>query len=133
MVDDFLWDDEEQTAPIDDDSLNLEDLVQMGIRTAKTNPQGAKVMFQQVLGKDRRNERALLWMAYLTRDQAEQRRYLLQVLKVNPKNATAKKALRKMANQEKARANRTLFYGVVAIFLLLLLITLVVLLAMVIA
>ena len=45
-------------------SLNREELLQLGIQTARAgNKQSARVIFQQVLNGDPRNERALLWMA----------------------------------------------------------------------
>lgn len=94
---------------------NLENLIQMGINAASENPQGARMMFQQVLSQDPRNERALLWMAQLTKDKAERRRYLIKVLKVNAKNQAARTELQRMKRQEKAKSNRTMFYGGVAV------------------
>lgn len=107
--------------------LNREELLQMAISTAKQNPQGARVMFMQVLSQDPRNERALLWMAYLSRKKSERRTYLLKVLKVNPDNTTAIKELQRMARTEKARSNRTLVYGAIAITAVVMLVVLAVL------
>lgn len=91
---------------------NREELLQMAIQTAKTgNKQGARVMFQQVLNQDPRNERALLWMAALGRDKKEQRKFLAATLRVNPKNKTARTQLERMKHAEEARSNRTLVYG----------------------
>ena len=43
---------------------NREQLLQMAVTTAKAgNRDGARVMLRQVLSEDRRNERAMLWMA----------------------------------------------------------------------
>ncbi len=96
----------------DEQTPNREELVQLGIQTAKSgNQQSARVIFQQVLSQDARNERALLWMAALTTDKMEKRRYLLKALKVNPKSTTARGELQRMAHNEKARTNRTLLLG----------------------
>jgi Tfp pilus assembly protein PilF len=113
--------------------LNREDLIQMAMQTAKQNPQGARVMFQQILSQDPRSERALLWMAYLSKDKLEKRRYLARVLKVNPENPTAIKELRRMKHSEKARSNRTLIYGGIAIVAVILLVVLAVIAALAIA
>ncbi len=96
-------------------SLNREELIQLAIQTAKQNPQGARVMLQKVLSEDPRNERALLWMAHLTRNPTDRRRYLVKVLKVNPDNAAARKELQRMAHTEKAKSNRTLIFGVLIV------------------
>lgn len=112
------------------EQLNREELIQLGIQTAKSGQaQNARIMFRQVLGEDPRNERALLWMAYLTPDKAEKRRYLLKVLKVNNNNQTARRELQRMAHDEKARSNRTLILGGVAIIVVVLVIVLVVVVA----
>ncbi len=109
-------------------SLNREELLQLGIQTARAgNKQSARVIFQQVLNGDPRNERALLWMASLARDSTDKRRYLTRVLRYNPNNETARRELQRMARQEKARTNRTLIYGGLAVGGIVLLIFLVIL------
>ena len=93
-------------------SLNREELVQLGIQTARSgNRQSARVIFQRVLAEDPRHERALLWMAYLARDKVEKRRFLLKALKANPNNSSARQELQRMARAEKVRTNRTLLLG----------------------
>lgn len=114
----------------DEQSFNREELLQLAIRTAKEgNPQGARVIFQQVLAQDRRNERALVWMASLTKDKKERRQYLRRVLRVSPRNAAARQELERMDRMEKARSNRTLIYGGLVVLAAVLLIVLVVLFA----
>lgn len=113
----------------EDQSLNREELLQLAIRTAKANPQSARVMFQQVLAQDPRNERALLWMASLTKQKEERRKYLQRALRVNPRSSTARKELERLDHMDKARANRTLIYGGLVVFGAVLLIVMVVLLA----
>ena len=114
----------------DDQSLNREELLQLAIRTAKANPQGARVMFQQVLAQDSRNERALLWMASLSKQKAERRKYLQRALRVNPRSSAARRELERLDQMEKARSNRTLIYGGLVIVVAILLIVLVVLFGM---
>ena len=114
----------------DEQSFNREELLQLAIRTAKEgNPQGARVIFQQVLAQDRRNERALVWMASLTKDKKERRQYLRRALRVSPRNAAARQELERMDRMEKARSNRTLIYGGLVVLAAVLLIVLVVLFA----
>ncbi len=95
---------------------NREELLQMAIRAAKAgNREGARVMFRQILGEDRRNERAMMWMAKLASTKAERRQWLQRVVAVNPDNDSAKSSLRKMAYSSKAKDNRVLIvFGVVA-------------------
>ena len=95
---------------------NREELLQLAIRTAKEgNSDGARVMLQQVLSEDKRNERAMMWMAKLAKNSAERKQWLKRALKVNPGNHAAKDALARMANTRAARENRTLVYfGVIA-------------------
>jgi len=76
---------------------NLEDLMRLGIQTAKAgNKTNARVIFQQILATDKRNERAWLWMASLAESSTDRRRYLETVLQLNPNNPTAKKQLASM-------------------------------------
>jgi len=89
----------------------------MGIRAAKSgNNDGARIFFEQVLGQDRRNERAMMWMAKITTDnKAERKKWLERVLEVNPDNQQAKDALKKIVYKKTANENRTLLlFGVVA-------------------
>lgn len=101
----------------DQETLNREERIQLGIHTAKElkNRPGARVIFESVLAEDPRNERALMWMAYLSQSKAERQQYLRKVLKVNPRNQRAKQQLEKMATKRQARTNRTLIYGALII------------------
>ncbi len=95
---------------------NREELLQMAIRAAKAgNREGARVMFRKILGEDRRNERAMMWMAKLAATKAERRQWLQRAVTVNPDNQSARDSLRKMAYSSKAKDNRVLIvFGVVA-------------------
>ena len=112
---------------------NREQLLQMAINSAQAgNRDGARVMLRQVLSEDKRNERAMLWMANIARSKAERRQWLERVLDVNPDNNKARALLRKMEYQASAEQNRTLLiFGVVAgvLFVLLLVVVVIVLIS----
>ena len=96
---------------------NREELLQMGIRAAKSgNNDGARLFFEQVLNQDKRNERAMMWMAKLSvSNRAERKKWLERVLETNPDNDGARDALKKIAYRRSANENRTLLmFGVVA-------------------
>jgi len=94
---------------------NREQLLQMAVNSAKSgNREGARVMLRQILNEDRRNERAMLWMARIARSASERRQWLERVLDVNPENQQAQTQLRKMKYRSSAQQNRTLLiFGVV--------------------
>jgi hypothetical protein len=95
---------------------NREELLQMGIRAAKAgNKDAARIAFEQVLTQDKRNERAMMWMAKLADSKSERKKWLDRVLLVNPDNEAAKSALKKIAYKRSAKENRTLLiFGMVA-------------------
>lgn len=103
---------------------NREELLQMAIRTARDgNKEGARVMFRQVLSEDKRNERAMIWMAQIAETKAERKQWLERALNVNPDNEQVKAALKKMAYKRSARENRTLLiFGVIVGVLLVLMV-----------
>lgn len=88
----------------------------MGIRAAKAgNKDAARIAFEQVLTQDKRNERAMMWMAKLADSKSERKKWLDRVLLVNPDNEAAKSALKKIAYKRSAKENRTLLiFGMVA-------------------
>lgn len=94
---------------------NREQLLQMAINTAKAgNKDGARVMLRQVLSEDKRNERAMMWMAQIARNTKERRQWLVRVLDINPDNEQARKQLKRMDYQTSAQQNRVLLvFGVV--------------------
>lgn len=109
-------------------SPNREELLQMGIRAAKAgNKEAARITFQQILSQDKRNERAMMWMAKIAESNAERKKWLNRVLSVNPDNEAARKILQQMAYKRSAKENRTLLiFGLVAGVLIVLGIVLVV-------
>ncbi len=112
---------------------NREELLQMGIRAAKDgNHDGARIFFEQVLNQDKRNERAMMWMAKIATDnKAERKKWLEKTLEVNPDNLQARDALKKMAYVRSATENRTLLmFGMVVGVLIVLALVVVIGLAM---
>lgn len=107
---------------------NREELLQMGIRAAKSgNKEGARMMLEQVLGQDKRNERAMMWMAKIAENKAERKKWLDKVLEINPDNSNARTAIKSMVYQQSARENRTLLlFGVVVGVLIILAIVIVI-------
>lgn len=99
---------------------NNEELLELAVRSAEQgNKDGARVMFRQVLSRDKRNERAMLWLAKIADSPDEREKWLTQVLKVNPNNQTAKKGLKKLSYKTASRENRTLLiWGVIVVVLL---------------
>lgn len=93
---------------------NREQLLNLAITTAKSgNRDAARVMFSQVLAQDKRNERAMLWMASIARSRQERAEWLQRVLEVNPEQEYARDTLRKMKYTKSARDNRVLIiFGV---------------------
>lgn len=107
---------------------NREQLLQMAINTAKAgNKDGARVMLRQVLSEDKRNERAMLWMAQIARNTKERRQWLVRVLDINPDNEQARKHLKRMDYETSAQQNRVLLvFGVVVGVLFVLMIVVVI-------
>lgn len=92
---------------------NLEDLLRLGITTAKAgNKEGARVIFQQVIANDKRNERAWLWLASVEDSPIERRRILQTVLEMNPNNANAKKLLAAMDNVVANSEKQSMMLGI---------------------
>jgi hypothetical protein len=88
-------------------------------------------MLRQVLAEDKRNERAMLWMANVSRNKAESRQWLERLLETNPDHEQARKLLHKMDYQTSAQQNRVLLiFGVVVGVLFVLLLVVVIALAL---
>src|SRR5579859_2824680 len=107
-------------------ATNLEQLLQMGIRTAKEgNPQAAKLMFERVLATNNQDERAWLWLASIAKTENNdegQQRYLETVLRINPKNAVAQKALAVIEQTRAKGQSRSLTFGLFVVVLLVVLV-----------
>lgn len=95
---------------------NREELLQLAIRAARAgNKVPAREMFHRVWSDDKRNERAMMWLAKLADNKAERKQWLTRVLAVNPNNEIAKQTLHRMKYRKSAKDNRTLLlFGVIA-------------------
>ena len=106
---------------IDDRQTNNEELLHMAIKAAKSGQRdGARMLFRQLYGRDKRNETVLLWLARVARSQKERIQWLERVLELNPENEAATKALQRMNYRREAIENRTLllFGGMAAIMVI---------------
>lgn len=110
----------------DSNSPNLEQLMQLGIQTARQgNRESARVIFQQILDADPQNERALLWMAAVAENEVDRVRYLSTVLRLNPENPTALREMKKLEQKQVSNTSAVLVYGGIGLAIVLLLIALV--------
>jgi hypothetical protein len=109
----------------DASSPNLEQLMQLGIQTARHgNKQNARMIFQQILDTDKMNERAWIWMAAVAETPVDRVRYLKTVLQINPHNPTALRELRQMERKRESSNSQVLAYGGIALAVILLLVAL---------
>jgi hypothetical protein len=110
---------------------NREELLQMAINAAKNGQRdGARVMFRQILSQDKKNERAIMWMAKLAGSKKERVQWLNRALATNPNNSTARDALSQIDYKEKASQNRILIFGGVILAVVIIVAILVVVLLM---
>ncbi len=111
---------------------NREELLQLAIDAARRGQKdGARVMFRQILEQDKRNERAMMWMAKLADSKSERIKWLEATLTVNPDNTQARQALERIRYAGAATENRTLVvFGVVAAVLIFVFIVIIVMLAL---
>jgi hypothetical protein len=103
----------------DSKSPNLEDLMRLGIRSAKEgNHDNARVIFRQVLNADKRHVGAWLWMASLAEDDIDRRRYLETVLRLDPGNTTARQQLNMLDKAIERSENASVRFGVMIVLVL---------------
>lgn len=68
--------------------------------------QPARIMLQQILQQDKRNVRAMMYMAKIADTAEDRTQWLERILKVDPKNETARKALGKLEKKESSTRNK---------------------------
>src|SRR5512145_2199411 len=91
---------------------NLEQLLQLGIQTARQGQkQAARMIFQQVLDIDKQNERAWFWMASVVEDPDERMRCLQTVLRISPNNTNAQEQYNRIINRQQSSNSQVLLYG----------------------
>ena len=108
---------------------NREELLQMAENAARSGQKdGARLMFRRILDQDKRNERAIMWLAKLAKTPKERKQWLTRALSINPDNKAAKTALERMNYKRAARENRTLviFGAAVAVLVIVMVIVLIV-------
>ncbi|MFQ3647678.1 MAG: hypothetical protein SNJ80_12180 [Anaerolinea sp.] len=89
---------------------NLEELYHMAVDAAKKGQrQGARVMFRQILEKDRRNVRAMMYLAKLAPTDKERVAWLEKVLEIRPGYEPAEEMMAKLNYNKTAERNRLLF------------------------
>jgi thioredoxin-like negative regulator of GroEL len=102
------------------DAPNLEQLLQMAASTLKRgNQEGARVLVQQVLDADNRNDRAWVLLAYTTNSLVDRRRYLRTALRLNPENKAAKRGLDKLKQARSKSENQAMYYGTIGLVIVL--------------
>lgn len=117
--------DKMDTTTTANDTPNLEQLMQLGIQSAKQgHKQNARMIFQQILDADQQNERAWLWMAAVAETPTDRIRYLNTVLRINPNNATALRELSQQRKKQASRNNQALRYGMMGLGVVLVLVAL---------
>lgn len=91
-------------------SPNLEDLFNMAVDAAKKGQRhGARVMFRQILEQDRRNIRAMMYLAKLAPNDQERAAWLEKVLELRPGYEPAEAMMTKIHYSRQAQRNRLLF------------------------
>jgi len=105
------------------ESPNLEDLLQLGIQTARAgNKANARMIFEQILAQDQENERAWLWMAAVAETPTDRIRYLNTVLRLNPNNSVAQKELERIQRRLESSNTQVIRYGLMGLGIFLVLI-----------
>lgn len=110
---------------------NLEELYHMAVDAAKKGQrQGARVMFRQILEKDRRNVRAMMYLAKLAPTDKERVAWLEKVLEIRPDYEPAEEMMAKVNYSQAAERNRLLFrVGIGAYVAVVVLITMLIILS----
>lgn len=113
---------------------NLEHLLQNAVRTWQSgNIAGARIMVENVLENDKRNERAWLLMAKMANNEVDRRRYLETVIEINPRNAQARQLLNQLDSALKGTENSSMRIGVLLLVGIAIVLIAVVIIALVIA
>jgi cytochrome c-type biogenesis protein CcmH/NrfG len=93
-----------------DNTPNIEELFNMAVEAAKQGQRkGARVMFRQILEKDKRNVRAMMYMAKLAATDQERIAWLEKMLEVKPGYEPAEAMLSKLRLDKAASRNRRMF------------------------
>jgi TolA-binding protein len=86
---------------------NREELYQMATEAAKSGQtKGARVMFRQLLQQDKRDIRAMMWLAKLANSDTEREAWLERVVSVRPSYTQALEMLEKLRRGKIAKRNK---------------------------
>jgi len=93
----------------DTSSLNREELFNLAVEAVNQgNKQSARVMFRKILGEDKRNTRAMLWLAKIAGSEKERLLWLNKILDVNPNHEGALAIMNKMKRKGSVERNQLL-------------------------
>lgn len=103
---------------------DIPELTRMAVKAAKEgNKEGARVMFRQIVERDRYNEQAMTWLARIAKNKQEREQWLQRILDINPDNMSARQALENIAEQREEGYDRmVIIYGFAVIIMLILLV-----------
>lgn len=88
-------------------SLNREELYNLAVEAVnRGDKQGSRVMFRKILSEDKRNTRAMLWLAKIASSEKEREMWLNKILDVNPSHEGALAALNKMKRKGVVERNQ---------------------------
>jgi Tfp pilus assembly protein PilF len=90
-------------------SLNREELFSLAVDAVNQgNKQSARVMFRKIISEDKRNTRAMLWLAKIAGTEKEREMWLNKILDVNPSHEGALAALNKKKRRGDVERNQLL-------------------------
>lgn len=97
---------------------NLEDLFNMAVEAARQGQrQGARVMFRQILEQDKRNVRAMMYLAKLAPADKERLAWVNKILEIRPGYEPAEALLSKMTYGRQATRNKMLFRLFIGVYI----------------
>ncbi len=90
-------------------SLNREELFSLAVEAVNQgNKQSARVLFRKLISEDKRNTRAMLWLAKIAGTEKEREMWLNKILDVNPNHEGALAALNKKKRRGDVERNQLL-------------------------
>jgi len=90
-------------------SLNREELFSLAVEAVNQgNKQSARVLFRKLISEDKRNTRAMLWLAKIAGTEKEREIWLNKILDVNPNHEGALAALNKKKRRGDVERNQLL-------------------------
>lgn len=107
--------------PVQKEILNTEELFNMAVVAAKQGQRsGARVMFRQILEQDKRNIRAMMYLAKLAGADKERTAWLNRILEIRPGYEPAEEMVARLARNKQVTRNRRLFHLAIGTYAVLL-------------